>query len=601
MRVKPSIFFELERRHVYRVAVAYVIAAWVLLQLASIVLPLFGAPNWVLKVFLGILVFGLPVAAILAWAYELMPDGIRRTEPIDSPDVRSAEDRHRVVRLLNRITLAVMSLVIIVLVLNTFIWHEGERSVAGDGNSAVPEESIAVLPLVNDSGDKDQQYFSDGLSENLITALSQIHGLKVIGRTSAFQFRDTKDDAKMIGAKLGVAHLLEGNVQRIGGEVRINADLINTADGSTLWSQRYDRPYTDLFALQDEITQQVAAALKAKLLPGQHSPAKTDRPPSGDLSAYNAYLRGNFYYARNTQVDLHKAISQFAQAVKIDSRYAQAWAWLSRCWAALAAQYLGGAVAHEAYEKARSSSETALSLAPAVPTAHIARGYMLLVGDLDWRGAEAEYKRAVELDPNNPAAKSMLGNLLATLGHPRQAITLTREALENDPLNAHAYDWLSLYLNGLGKVDAAERAVRKAIELQPAAAAYHEQLALVQIQRHDPEAALAAARAEPDLGWREDAVAMALQIGTDKAAAAAALKTIVDSQADIAPYQIAQTYALRGNADETFVWLEHAWKIHDPGINYLLYDPIIGRFRADPRFAAFCRKVGLPVPGAPAA
>ena len=212
-----------------------------------------------------------------------------------------------------------------------------------------PPHSIAVLPLTNQGGEASQQYFSDGISEDLITALSQFASLKVIGRTSAFLFRDSKEDSRSIGAKLGVAHLLEGSVRRSGDMVRVNAELIDTADGSTQWSARYDRPYKDLFALQDEITNAVAGALRAKLLPSEHTDAQSDRPPGGSLEAYNALLQARFYYFRRSEADFRRAIEYYTQATQLEPRYAVAWSGLARSWTALGGIYLEGAAAQEAF------------------------------------------------------------------------------------------------------------------------------------------------------------------------------------------------------------------------------------------------------------
>jgi len=217
--------------------------------------------------------------------------------------------------------------------------------------------SIAVLPLANESGEASQQYFSDGISEDLITALSQFPGLKVIGRTSAFQFRDSKEDSRTIGAKLGVAHLVEGSVRRSGEMVRVSAELIDTGDGSTQWSERYDRPYKDLFALQDEITRAVAAALQAKLVPGQHAGAQSERPPGGSLEAYNALLQGRFYVSRLTEADTRKAIESYTQATQIDPRYAVAWSELSRAWTFLGYEFLEVGPMQQAFAKAREASD----------------------------------------------------------------------------------------------------------------------------------------------------------------------------------------------------------------------------------------------------
>jgi len=460
----------------------------------------------------------------------------------------------------------------------------------------VQSESIAVLPLTNESGDASQQYFSDGIAEDLITALGQFPGLKVIGRTSSFQFRDSREDSRSIGAKLGVAHLLEGSVRRAGDIVRVSAELIDTADGTMQWSERYDRPYKDLFALQDEITRAVAGALRAKLLPGEHAAAQSERPPSGSLEAYNAFLQGQFYVSRNTEADLRKAIEWYTQATELDPRYALAWSELSRTWTGLGVAFLEGAPVQEAYAKAHAAADRALSLSPELAAAHLARGYLIRTADFDWRGAEAEFRRAAELAPYDGYAKFLLGLQLATFGRVEHAIELTREALATEPLRANWYSWLANFFSGLNRLDEAERAIRRAIELQPGAAVYHQRLAIIQIQRGNAPAALAAAVQEPPGDWRDTALALARQISADRSAADASLKTLIDKDAGSDPYQIAEVYALRNDAKETFAWLDRAWSAGDPGINYLLYDPFILRYKDDARFAAFCQKVGLPTP-----
>jgi TolB-like protein/tetratricopeptide (TPR) repeat protein len=471
------------------------------------------------------------------------------------------------------------------------------RSMHAPAPSVAPAASIAVLPLANESGDANQQYFSDGISEDLITALGQFPGLKVIGRTSAFQFRDSKEDSRSIGAKLGVAHLLEGSVQRAGDMVRVSAELIDSADGSTQWSERYDRPYKDLFALQDEITGTVVGALRAKLLPGENTAEQSDRPPGGSLEAYNALLQGQFYFSSNTEADLRKAIEFYTQATELDPHYALAWTGLSLAWSTLAHEFLEYAPAREAFTEARAAAARALTLAPNLAPAHLARGHVLLTADFDWRGAEAEYRRALELAPNNASAKSDLARVLATIGQTKSAIELTRQALATEPLQANWYFTLATYLSGINRLDEAERAIRRAIELQPAASSYYVQLTIIEIQRGDAQAALAAAQKEPPGYWQDIAIAFARQIGGDKSAADTALKTLIKKDTNFAVYQIADVYALRNDAKATFEWLDRAWSSGDSGIRFLFFDPFILRYKNDPRFAAFCRKVGLPVPG----
>jgi TolB-like protein/Tfp pilus assembly protein PilF len=453
--------------------------------------------------------------------------------------------------------------------------------------ASIPQKSVAVLPFENDSGQKDQQYFYDGLSEDLINTLSQYQGLKVISRNSAFQFRNSKDSSAEIGKLLRVAHLLEGSVQRAGDEVRITATLVDAANGSIVWSQRYDKPYTDLFKLQDAITAAVAAELRTKLVTAPGAVLQTDRPPSGSLAAYTAYQQGNA--APITEAGLRKAIVDYQTAIHLDPNYAAAYAQLSFKWNGLAIEFLSDPrQIAQANAKARAAAATALKLDPNSAAAHVMRSTLLNDVEMDWTDAEA--RRALQLAPNSAEAKFTLGQALATLGQVRQAVKLARQGVVADPRNASRHVWLGTFLYGLGRLDEANKAINKAIALQPGATAFHEQLALIAILRGQPEAA----QAETPGPWHDIAMTLALQIGSDHKAADAALKNLIAKQAKTAPYQIAEVYALRHDPDNMFKWLDRAWTNRDPGIAYLLYDPFILHYRDDPRFAAFCKKVGLP-------
>ena len=481
-----------------------------------------------------------------------------------------------------------------------FAIHETRTSKLTTSPNSTPtaSASIAVLPLANESEEPGQQYFSDGISEDLITALSQLPRLKVIGRTSAFQFRGSKEDSRSIGAKLGVAHLLEGSVRRSGEMVRVSAELIDTADGSAEWSARYDRPYRDLFALQDEITHAVAGALKTKLLAGEHAAAQSEQPPSGNLEAYNALLQGRFYIARDTEADVRTAIEFLTEATQLDPRYALAWSDLSHAWMALSGDFLEGKAAQEGNAKAREAAERALALSPDLAAAHNARGDLLQLVDFDWRGAEAEYRRALELAPNDAQAQFNLGTALASFGEMDQAIALVQQTIAMDPLRAGGYKALATYLMALNRLDEAERAIRKATELQPASAPLRSWLTIVEVRRGDAPAALKAAQLVPPGAFRDMSFAFALQIGEDQSAADSALRTLIEKDGNQSAYQIAEVYALRSDAKATFEWLDRAWNNRDEGVQYLLFDPFILRYKNDPRFAAVCRRVGLPVPEA---
>ena len=582
-----SFLAELRRRNVLRTGALYIGGLWALAQGIASLGPVFNAPDWITRWVVIGGVIGFPFWLLFAWFFELTPEGLKLEHDL-APGEVPARPKGR------KLDLAIIGvLAIAVVLLLTHLFVAGNDAT----NTAIPEKSIAVLPLANESGNKDEQYFSDGLSEDLITALSHFDGVTVIGRNSAFQFRDSKEDSKAIGAKLGVATLLEGSVRRAGDVVRISAELIHAASGRMLWSERFDRPYKDLFALQDDITNAVASALKAKLLANDsNAAAQTDRPPGGNLDAYNAYLQGNFFVALGTEADFRKAIDQYSIATRLDPKYALAWALSALAWSNEAAGFLEGTAAEQAYAQAHAAAETALKLAPDLARAHVAQGRLLLNRDFDWAGAEAEAKRALELAPADGPTRIMLANLRATLGQPAEAVDLIRQALATDPLRAGWYWGLSGNLTALNRLDEADKAIRRAIELQPKAVSYNLQLATIEIERGNAQAALAAAQQEPPGVWQDEAVALARQIGTDRPAADAALKILTDKYATLVAYQIAEVYALRDDADHMFEWLDRAWTSRDTGIRNLLIDPFFKRYRDTPRFAAFCKKVGLPPP-----
>jgi len=584
---------ELKRRNVLRAAVLYAGASWASAQGIAQLTPAIGLPDVTTRWFLVAALIGFPFWVAFAWFYEFTPQGLKRESELeaDASIPRSSG------RKLDKWIIAVLALAVVLLLTNTFVWHKG-AGLSGDAAASfanIPQKSVAVLPLVNESGDNDQQYFSDGLSEDLITALSQFAGLKVISRDSSFHFRHSNDSSREIGAKLGVAHLLEGSVQRLGDEVRISAELVNCADGSTLWSQHYDRPYKDLFALQDDITKSVAAALKAKLLEGGGAVVQSDRPPSGNLAAYTAYQRGVAYAAVETAAGQHEAIAQFDQAIRLEPRYAQAYAAASVAWQALAATFDTGAVAvRNDIAQARAAANLALQLDPDLAFAHGALAGLMATFDFNWTGALAESQRAMELAPGDPGAKAGLAAIQARLGQISSAVELDRQALGSTPLSAGRYFGLGRKLIGLGQLDEAETALRQSIKLTPGASRPYAYLAMIEVLRGDAAAALSAAQTTPPGYWHDFAVTLALQIGTDRAAADAALKNTIDKYSSTTAYQIAEIYAVRKDPDNMFKWLDRAVANRDAGVELLLFDPLILRYQHDPRFAVFCKKVGLP-------
>lgn len=582
---------ELKRRNVPRAALLYIGSVWALAQGIAQLGPELGAPAYATRWFVIAASIGLPFWLFVSWRYELTSQGLKR----DSEIVQGAPRDRKSNRRTDLIIIGVLAIAVILLLTDRLL-ARNEPAPAQIAAIVADDNSIAVLPFENRSHDKDQQYFSDGLSEGFIVALSRINGVRVINRKSSFEFRDSKEDSRQIAAQLGVSHLLEGSVARVGDTVRIRASLTKAADGSILWSDSYDRPYKDLFALQDQITRQVASALKAQLQPPPPAHSQQgDRPPSQNLEAYNAYMLA---IHATTQ---EEAAKQFERAIELDPEYGLAYSAKARLLIEIVANGLSGPDAETAYEEADAAIVQAMRLAPDEAPTHIARGKLLMQRDFDWRGSEAEFERAVELAPANVEALFQLGVARASQGDLVQAVELTRKALKIDPLNVFGIQWLAGYLLPLGRLDEAEAAIRKAIELKPDWRFNHYLLAVSQVLRNDSTGAQKAADAEPAGPWQDFSLALAAQSGADSAAADATLKDSIERYSDGWAFQIAQIYAVRGEPDQMFNWLDRAWKARDTGMQTLLYDALLLRYRDDPRYAALAKRVGLPNPTAAAA
>jgi TolB-like protein/Flp pilus assembly protein TadD len=583
-----NLFAELKRRNVLRAATFYAAAAWLLVQVATQVFPFFHIPEWVVRWIVIAAVVGFPFALAASWFYEWTPHGFVResdARPSSSLPPRSG-------KVFDRWIVAILVVAVVLLISDKVV---SRRNASDSIEPMASDKSVAVLPMVNESGDVTQDYFSDGLSEDLIAALAQVRDLKVIGRSSSFQFRGKEqNDSAAIGLKLGVATLLEGTVRKQGDHVRIVASLIHAADGTQLWSQSYDRQLADVFAMQSDIATSVATALKTTLL-GTNSNLD-DRPPSGRADAFNALLQGNFYSERLSPDELLKAIHYYDDAIGLDTRYAFAYAKRSFARTVLAAQNLGGQQATAIYALAQVDARTALDLDANLAFAHIALGSVVMSRDFDLTVAEAEFRRAVALAPQDATAKNILAALAATVGRLDEAIELTERALTIEPLHSSWYRNLAQYLIPLGRLDESERAIRHAIELQPTAPANHMVLTIIDLQRGHVDAALQAATQEPSDIWSQYALALAHWAKGDRTKADSALQRLSTEHADDAQFQIASAYAFRKQPDESFVWLERARLAHDPGLTGLLRDPFLLRYKDDQRFAAICKEVGIPQP-----
>ena len=589
--MNPKIFFgELKRRNVYRVAVAYAVVGWLLIQVATQVFPFLEIPNWMIRLVILLTAFGFPVALIIAWAFELTPEGIKRTEAAD------AAQQHSRGGVWIAVVLIAAALSLGLFFLGRYTAATAPPRLSESGTASNPQKSIAVLPLVNTSGDPSNEYFSDGLSEELIAVLAKIPELRVIGRSSSFFFKGKSGDSAAIGQKLGVANLIEGSVRKQGDRVRIVAELISAADGRSLWSETYDRELKDVFAVQAEIAKSVAEQMKVKLL-GERQ--QSDAAPSNqNLAAHNAVLQADFYFQQLTAESVQRAIHSLQEAVRLDPNYALAYAKLSLAWRQYAASFAANEN-EQAYAEAKAAAEKAIKLAPDQVEPHKAAGWLAINPDLDFAKAEKEFRRGLEISPGDAGAKSSLSYSLMAQGRFAEAEGPLRDALSLDPLSIA--NWFNLGRLGVAtdRPQEAEQAFQKALQIQPGVARAHAFLAALDAARNNPSSASEQAQQEPDGFWRDYALALAKQFQPDKGVADASLKSFAERYAIGGAYQVAILHAARKETDQMFKWLDTAYATRDSGLAQLAVEPFFRPYYNDPRFTALCQKLNVQVPSLP--
>jgi TolB-like protein/Tfp pilus assembly protein PilF len=593
--MNPKEFFgEAKRRNVYKVAAAYAVAGWLLIQVATQVFPFLEIPNWAIRLVILLTALGFPVAVVIAWAFELTPEGIKRTDAADAARQHSR----------GRVWIAVV-VVAATLSLGLFFLgrYTARNATARQNETATTsnlQKSIAVLPLANTSGDPSNEYFSDGLSEELIAVLAKIPELKVIGRSSSFFFKGKSSESAAIGQKLGVANLIEGSVRKQGDRVRIVAELISAADGRSLWSETYDRELKDVFAVQAEIAKSVAEQMKVKLLGEQ--PQSDAAPSNQNLAAHNAVLQSDFYFQQQTDESVRKSITFLQEAVRLDPNYALAYAKLSQAWRQYGVSFATDPKddAEKAYGEARRAVDQAVSLAPDLLETRMAVGLRAMNPDLNFRAAETEFRRVLQSAPSDAAAKSALCLSLMAQGRLTEAEQACREALSLDPLLTTSWYNIGRVLVGMGHYKEAEELFRKGLEIQPHAARFHSYLVILDILQGRPAQAMANAQLESEGFWREYAVNLAQQAQSDRSTADAALMDFIARYSNIGPFQIAVLYAVRKDPDEIFKWLDTAYVTHDSGLTQLAVTPFFLPYLHDSRFTALCQKLNVQMPSASA-
>ena len=449
-----------------------------------------------------------------------------------------------------------------------------------------------MLPFTDMSPGKDQEYFSDGLTGELIDDLAKVPRLKVVGRSSAFQFKGKNEDLREVGRKLGVTNVLEGSVRREGNQVRITAELIKADDGFQLWSQTYDREITDIFAVQDEIARAATEALQLKLLGGNGQPiAPNSRSTSPE--AYQAYLQANYFLGRGQSKEhLSKALAYADTAIKLDARYASAWALRATVQTLMAEAGLTDDT--EGFRKARHDAQRAIALDPTLASAYLALARTQMTEDWDWDAAGTSLSKAAALGPGSGEVFRVRSTQSEILGNLDEAIKLGEQANALDPLRSDTYLRLGYLLYAAGRYDEAWPKLQRALELNPQTAFAHMDLGEVLVAEGKPQQALAEIEKEPLQWGKLTGQALAYHaLGRDQDSNAA-LAGLIAKYNNGAAYQIAEVYAFRGESDKSFDWLERAYKQRDGGLTEIKNDPLLKNLRHDPRYTELLKKMRLP-------
>ena len=587
------LYHELKRRNVFRVAIAYLAAAWLLTEVAGTLFPAFGIPDWGIRFMVIVFALGFVPATVISWIYELTPEGLKREQDV----VRDESITHLTARRLDVFTIGLIVVALAFILADRF-WmsprYIAEPVVTAEAltdkvqtqepEPRYPPNSIAVLPFINMSDDDSNEYFSDGISEELLNLLSKIQGLRVVSRTSSFAYKGKDTKIADIARELNVDHLLEGSVRKAGDQVRITTQLIRASDSSHLWSETYDRTLDDIFTIQDEIARAVVKQLKIRLL-GEVPKLEQTSP-----EAYALYLQARevgYQYNRN---GLEQSNDLYRQSLAIDPDFAPAWSGLGTnfFWAG----YFGLLQYDEAFALALKATNKSLALNPDSTSAHALLGGIALLHEGDQQAAVKHYQHALKLGPSNSESLSMAALQLERLGRTKETIALREYLVTNDPANSRSHFYLGIaYLRG-GQPNNAIASFQTALALQPSYVSAHFRIGVALLFKGEAEAALTEMKLEPTRAYRWFGLTMAYYATGQQQESDATLTRLVEEYEQRSAYNIAYVYAFRDEADKAFEWLEKAVLFRDSGLSSASTQKLFLNIHDDPRWLPFLESIG---------
>jgi TolB-like protein/Flp pilus assembly protein TadD len=579
---------ELKRRNVLRVGAAYIVAAWLVIQVVETIFPAFGFGDAAIRIAVIVLAIGFVPVVIFAWAFELTPEGLKREQDVD----RSRSIAHRTGRSLDRVIMVMLAVGLAYFAFDKFVLSESrEAKIAESARQAGRSEalvesfgdaSVAVLPFNNMSEDPDNEYFSDGITEEILNLLAQIPELRVVSRSSAFAYKGKEIHLPEVAATLNVANILEGSVRKAGDRVRITAQLIDARSDTHLWSETFDRTLDDIFAVQDEIAAAVSSALELALVGGAPTAQVTD---SG---AHENYLQAVYFYNRRSKADYQKAIGYLEKTLEEDPDYVPAWLRLSSIYAILANS--GLMPYDEGYGLSLDALDEAARRDP--ESQHAIRCWIAMMYEHDYARAARHCQRSLQSQPNNASILNNAAVLTHILGRRDDSIAFLRRAIKIDPTSPIMYINLASRYTSLGMLDEAESAVGKALELNPDIYTAPAELAFVSLFRGDQQLALQQVERV-----RRESVALMIRANAlyklgEIEESERQLEMLVADHADDGAYFIAAAYAWRDGADAAFEWLNRAID-EQQNIDALKTEPLFRNLHDDPRWEKTLARVGL--------